>query len=211
MMGKSHLAFNAASAVVVSSMVHVGGETYSWSYLLALLSGHLAFTPVALPSLLQKGIFYLLVLLGALLPDIDHPGSLLGRRCWFISYPLHRCFGHRSITHSLLAVLLLAVTCIALGSTGIALYSSQGASVSPVLLNTLHLALFSLLFGYIMHLLADSLTKEGIPLLWPYEKRYGLLPFTSLRFRTGTWVEYLLLWSFIFCIGVGFGTGNFSF
>ena len=38
---------------------------------------------------------------GALLPDIDHPQSAIGRIFFFISYPLNRTFGHRRHVHSL--------------------------------------------------------------------------------------------------------------
>lgn len=43
-------------------------------------------------------------LLTSLLPDIDHPRSLLGQRLRWISVPIARAFGHRGFTHSLLAV-----------------------------------------------------------------------------------------------------------
>ena len=211
MMGRSHLAFNAASAVVMSSFVHVGGEAYSWSFLLTLMDGHTVITSMLLPSLTQKCMYYLLVLLGALLPDIDHPGSILGRRCSFISRTLHNWFGHRSITHSILGILLLASLCTGIGSLLVALCNAQHIIFSASSIAILHLALFSLLFGYALHLFADSLTKEGIPLLWPHKKRYALIPFAALRFRVGTWAEHLILWSLIFCVGVGFGAGSFSF
>lgn len=211
MMGRSHIAFNAASAVMMSSFVHIGGEAYSWSFLLALIHGHTLTTSMLLPSLTQKCMYYVLVLFSALLPDIDHPNSILGRRCRPISCALHHWCGHRSITHSIVGVLLLLGLCIGIGSLALALGGSQGIIFSASSQAMLHLALYSLLFGYTLHLLADSLTKEGIPLLWPSKKRYGLIPLTSLRFRVGTWVEHLILWSLIFCVGVGFGMGSFSF
>ena len=211
MMGRSHLAFNAASAVMMSSFVHVGGEAYSWSFLLALVNGHILITSMLLPSLAQKCMYYMLVLFGALLPDIDHPNSILGRRCGSISRTLHHWCGHRSITHSIFGVLILLGFCIGIGSLALALGGSQGIVFSASSQAMLRLGLYSLLFGYALHLLADSLTKEGIPLLWPSKKRYGLIPLASLRFRVGTWVEHLILWSLIFCVGVGFGMGSFSF
>ena len=42
--------------------------------------------------------------LTCLLPDIDHPKSLLGQRLKWISKPIARACGHRGFTHSLLAV-----------------------------------------------------------------------------------------------------------
>lgn len=211
MMGRSHLAFNAASAVIASSFLHIGGEVYSWSYVLALLEGHIATTSLLIPGLVQKCIYYTCVLVGALLPDIDHPNSILGRRCGFVSHTLHRWYGHRSITHSVFGLLLLCTLGFGLSSLGIALCNSQGIHISVALESTFRLALFSLIFGCALHLLADSLTKEGIPLLWPHTERYGLIPLTALRFRVGTWVEYVFLWSLIFCVGVGFGAGSISF
>ena len=47
--------------------------------------------------------------IGALLPDIDHPSSWVGRRLRVISRPLAATIGHRGITHSLVAVVACLV------------------------------------------------------------------------------------------------------
>ena len=47
------------------------------------------------------GISELLAALASGLPDIDLPPSKIGRLFWFISAPLERRFGHRTLTHSL--------------------------------------------------------------------------------------------------------------
>ena len=52
-----------------------------------------------------------LVAVASLLPDIDLPPARMGRLFWFISVPLERRFGHRTLTHS--AVSLLAVAALA--------------------------------------------------------------------------------------------------
>jgi inner membrane protein len=57
--------------------------------------GFPAFDPVALA----------LAIGGALLPDIDHPQSWVGRRARLISQPLAALIGHRGFTHSILAVI----------------------------------------------------------------------------------------------------------
>lgn len=44
-----------------------------------------------------------------------------------------------------------------------------------------------LLVGYFAHLLGDFVTKEGIPLMWPHRKKYGLR-----LFRTGSGLETLV-------------------
>ena len=100
---------------------------------------------------------------GALLPDIDHPQSAVGRKLSPISIPLSALVGHRGVTHSLFAVGIAAIT----------LYFWGGVSlVAPVIV------------GYLSHLLADSLTLSGVPLLWPNRRPYGI-PLC----RTGDWRE----------------------
>ena len=45
------------------------------------------------------------------MPDIDLLPAKIGRLFWFISVPLERRFGHRTLTHS--ALMLLAVAGLA--------------------------------------------------------------------------------------------------
>jgi len=51
----------------------------------------------------------LIAILGSLMPDIDMPKSTIGRLIPFISVPLERRFGHRTITHSLIGWLIATV------------------------------------------------------------------------------------------------------
>lgn len=111
---------------------------------------HLAFALVAASSievLAHRSAVALPVAvagISALLPDIDHPESLLGRRIKPVSWLINKLFGHRTITHSL---------DFAIGLCIVVLLSS----------NYNHLAwMFAL--GYMSHLLLDSLTKTGLKL-----------------------------------------------
>lgn len=154
-----------------------------------------------------------LVGFGALLPDVDHPeGRLVNARLFGIHFfrifpwllgligllykaltlpiaALFRLFGirlrghgfranfgHRGITHSLLALGLL----VALGELPFFPW------------HWLHLGLL-IGWGYASHLLADALTKQGVPLLWPLDRRFGFPPFRLLRLTTGTFAEYTLV------------------
>ena len=56
-------------------------------------------------------IGWLLAAVASLLPDIDLPPSKIGRLFWWISVPLERRFGHRTLTHSL--IVLSAVAALA--------------------------------------------------------------------------------------------------
>lgn len=96
---------------------------------------------------------YLMVLAGCCLPDIDHPGSTIGRRCQILSYPIRIVFGHRGVTHSMLAVM--------------GLWFISYHFNSPII--------FWLAFGYTMHLLGDYLTDAGIPAFYPSRRRYRFL------------------------------------
>jgi inner membrane protein len=46
------------------------------------------------------GVGWLLAASASLLPDIDLPPAKIGRLFWFVSVPLERRFGHRTLTHS---------------------------------------------------------------------------------------------------------------
>ena len=53
----------------------------------------------------EWGLHWTIILcsiLGAIIPDIDHPRSMIGKLFSFISIPLERKYGHRTITHSLI-------------------------------------------------------------------------------------------------------------
>ena len=103
--------------------------------------------------------------LGALLPDIDHPQSALGRRIPFLSVPIAKVFGHRGITHSILAT--LAVAFVLTHWSG-----SRPDIIAP------------LCIGYLSHLGGDLLTPSGVPLFWPIRRTFSLG-----LFRTGSPVE----------------------
>ncbi len=96
-------------------------------------------------------------LASALLPDLDHPKSVLGQRLPWISKPLSRLFGHRGFTHSLLAV----------AAAVWGLNQSLPPGTLPVGVKD------ALIVGYLSHLLGDWLTPAGIPLFGPSSAASG--------------------------------------
>lgn len=90
--------------------------------------------------------------IGSLAPDIDTPYSTLGCRFPFISMPLYRRYGHRTVTHA--APGLMVATGVAAGIE----YLAEWAGLA-------------FLIGYVMHIVADLLTKEGCAVLSPMKKR----------------------------------------
>jgi inner membrane protein len=55
----------------------------------------------------------------------------------------------------------------------------------------------------IIHIASDGLTEGGVPLLWPYRKRYGFPPDPHWRFRSGDWPEYVIVYSLMLLVGFG--------
>lgn len=102
----------------------------------------------------------------ALFPDIDQPTSKIGQRIPG-SFLIKLIFGHRNFWHSLLAALLLFLA-----------FSSFLPQHFAVLV----------LAGYLSHLLLDMLTPAGVPLFYPFTKRFSI-PLT----KTGGLIEYLFL------------------
>ncbi len=196
MNGRSHTAVNAFSAVTINSFFHTVGTPYSWHQLTALAASPQLSTALASPLLLYKTTYYLTVVLCARLPDIDQQvwvGRLVG--------------GHRGFTHSFLGVLLMALFFTILFVSLPALFASGGVTMSPVLVEEIKVVLEAIVTGWLLHILADGLTKGGVPLLWPVTMRYGFPPDAALRFKVGTLWEDAVLWTLIFLVGFGIGTG----
>ena len=95
-----------------------------------------------------------LAVAGSLLPDIDHPQSWVGRRSKPISNVIAAVLGHRGITHSAVAVVILIAVLAHAGN--------RRGGVS------------ALAIGYLSHLVADMLTPRGLRLAWPLRRTWGL-------------------------------------
>ncbi len=107
-------------------------------------------------------LFICLVMFGALLPDIDHPKSKLGRNAKIIGY----LFEHRGFFHSFLVIPVI----------GALIYYFTDSLIYVIPLGV----------GYASHLISDAITKEGIMPLHPLTR----LRFRGF-IRTGGVFEYL--------------------
>jgi inner membrane protein len=140
---------------------------YAFSYLVCSAAG----VPpgIALPASLV-----------ALLPDIDHPQSLVGRIFPFVSKYLLRKYGHRTVTHSLFAALAVAMV------LSPALFFS-GAVYGAVVLA----------FG--SHIFIDLFNRSGVKLLAPFsQKEYISFRTPELRIIVSSWKEYVVLFVIVF-------------
>jgi inner membrane protein len=115
------------------------------------------------------------VLVGSVFPDIDHPYSSMAQQSLLfegVSSAVSSLGGHRGVVHSLSACsFLTAALYVFLNRAGF------GGAVA-----------WGFGFGYLTHLLGDSMTKSGIKWLQPFGdwKVRGPL-------RTGSTAEELLL------------------
>jgi inner membrane protein len=191
MEGRSHLLVGLTAGVVLDSVAHITGDP------LLVAKG------ITIGILVNKVIFYTMVGFGALLPDIDNAHSTLGHKLGWISKEIQHLAGHRTLFHSLLGLLIGSLMAIGLEQLAIYLLSQRGYTVPAQYIGTSHLVFLAVLFGCIMHIAADGMTEGGVPLLWPNHKRFGFPPNPHWRFRTGTWPEFVIVWTFIILVGVG--------
>ncbi|MBT4175134.1 metal-dependent hydrolase [archaeon] len=109
--------------------------------------------------------FFVVFVLASVLPDIDAPKSKVGQSfgilSWFVGL-----LGHRGVFHSWLIPFVVFVLLYLFG------YFSLG------------LAFFC---GYLLHLVLDAMTLQGVKFFWPLG--WQVKGFV----RTGGFVEYFLL------------------
>ena len=107
--------------------------------------------------------------IGALIPDICHTKSKIGRRLPILSAVVSSVFGHRTFTHSLLFLLITAFAAH--------LYFAD---------QSIHVGLMA---GMASHLLLDAGTVNGIKLFFPSAIKVRL----PLYIKTGGKAEQVVL------------------
>ena len=144
MLFKTHLAFAFLIALLIKDII---SDVFG--------AGSMAFV-----------IFVFFMMIGALLPDLDNPHSVAGKRLGFFAVLFNKIFGHRGITHGIWMPALLA------------------AAVSYFWNLYYGVAIF---IGYMSHVLIDGLTKQGINLLHPFSKLH-----ISGFVETGSFMETVI-------------------
>lgn len=125
-------------------------------------------------------------LIGGLTPDIDQPtadlwnrlpaGSIFGR----LLSPL--LGGHRLISHSIVGIIIFGI--------GIKLLLGL---MSSVLIVDMNIVWWAFMIGFVSHLVADTFTRDGVPWLFPIPFKIGIPPIRALRFKTGGFVEKIII------------------
>ncbi|CAN5205405.1 hypothetical protein BH09PAT2_BH09PAT2_05810 [soil metagenome] len=121
-------------------------------------------------------------MIGGLLPDIDNGtsdiwdkvrgGNILAR---FIRPLIGK---HRMISHSILGMVIVGY-----------LLNFVLSWLGSFLIVDMNIVWWSIMVGYLSHLVADSITHEGVPWLFPIPIRFGFPPFECMRMKTGGFIE----------------------
>jgi len=100
-----------------------------------------------MPYVTHKIVFFPIILIASLLPDIDSAASAIGKHAVF--RPLQWIFSHRGVIHSYTVCIVVSVLF---------------AFFIPVLA-------FPFFLGYSFHLFMDSFTVQGIMVFWPLKQK----------------------------------------
>lgn len=127
----------------------------------------------------------------AVLPDIDHTKSTIGKIFYPIAKYLDKKFGHRTITHSLAFFVGLALL----------------IGLTELVLNQTSYILHLYIWAYGSHLIFDMMTLQGVPLFYPFKKNPCVIPGNpAFRFRSSDIkTEFILMAVFI---ALGFSCSN---
>ncbi len=134
----------------------------------------LALALLFLPNVNYKFVFFPIVLICALLPDIDSPDSYFGSsKLW---RPLQLLVKHRGVFHSFTLCILVSVLF---------------AFVLPIVALPFFL-------GYGSHLLADSFTQEGITPFWPWKRASQGALRTGGSMENGIFIGFIIINALLF-------------
>lgn len=121
-------------------------------------------------------------MIGGLAPDIDQPTATFWRKIRggaLISRLISPMLGgHRFISHSLLGIILFGFI-----TNRLLIMASSTIRVD------MQIVWWSFMIGFVSHLIIDTLTREGVPWLFPIPIRFGLPPFKFMRLKTGGLIE----------------------
>ncbi len=157
------------------------GRTHDLAAFTAL-TATVSFSPLTEMTLATAIVAFSANMIGALAPDIDQTTSSFWKKFRLgkiLSNLIAPLFGeHRFISHSLVGIILFSVVVrFLLGIIG------------TVLLVDMGIVWIAFMIGFVSHLATDMLTKDGIPLLFPFPLKFGIPPIKRLRIKTGGFVE----------------------
>lgn len=134
-------------------------------------------------------------LIGALAPDIDQSTANLWRRL-----PAGSAFGkllapilggHRMISHSIIGIFIFGFLLKALLNV-----------VGTIVLVDMDIVWWAFMIGFVSHLIVDSITRDGVPWLFPIPINFGFPPLRFMRFKTGGVIEKSVVFPALLIINI---------
>jgi inner membrane protein len=121
-------------------------------------------------------------MIGGLLPDIDNTTSDIWDKVRggnVLAKMVKPLIGkHRMLSHSILGMAIAGF---------LLFYFLQW--LGTIILVDMYLVWWGAMIGFFSHLIADSMTKQGVPWFFPIPVRIGIPPIEFLRIKTGGFVE----------------------
>lgn len=108
--------------------------------------------------------------------DIDEPGSFIGKRLFFLSWPLKIFIKHRGFTHTLLFVFLCTIV----------------AYFCILMFPKYFVFFFFMPIGVFLHMFGDMHTRGGVNLFWPISKKRNHIISKNMLFYTGGMTEKIV-------------------
>lgn len=161
---------------------------------------------------IQWGLHWTIILVavfGAIVPDIDHPKSVIGKLFYPVSSYLERRYGHRTITHSFIgwgiaslvfAFFVLFVILI-LGFV-------WDLDVGIWNLTPRWISAFSI--SYFSHLILDMFNKRGVQMFWPDTGRDVLPKNPKFRPESGSKEEIFIFIILFFLMLLAFPISKYG-
>ncbi len=142
----------------------------------------------------------LFAVIGSIMPDIDHPRSVIGRLFYPISVMIENKFAHRTFTHSFIGWIVFTIIFAILAGVGTLLggetllsHALGGETLLSHAMAWLYprwVAAFAI--GYFSHLVLDMFNKRGVPMFWPDTLRNVIPKDPRYRVDSGSRVELLI-------------------
>lgn len=150
MMGRTHKVGGLSAGTMTATALYLSGAP--------LIVAH----PEVLPAVVLGGW------LGGMMPDIDHPNSTIATAKVLgipifkpLAWLIHAVFGHRGATHTIWALVATWLPYVVIPT----LLPPEYVLISVLV------TLFGMGYamGYWSHIVLDSLTPSGTPMLWPLQ------------------------------------------
>lgn len=142
-------------------------------------------------NIFSQPIYLFFTAFFSVLPDVDHTKAPIGKMFYPFARYLDKKYGHRTITHSLLIYGIL--------------FFIVGIIESFVTQKTIIASIF--LWSFASHLILDMITKQGVPLFYPFLKNACVIPANpSYRFKSSDFKTEAMV--FIFFVFLAFSCKN---